>query len=104
MQVPSSAFGKVKNGQQLNVNLNSFPYMEFGVLKGTIHSISAVPLQTAAGVVYTVEVIFPESLKTSYKKELPLIQQMDGTGEIITEDMRLIEQFVRPVISLFKNR
>lgn len=104
MQVPSSGFGKVKNGQQVNVKLNSFPYMEFGVLKGTIHSISAVPLQTAAGVVYTVEVIFPESLKTSYKKELPLIQQMDGTGEIITEDMRLIEQFVRPVISLFKNR
>lgn len=104
MQVPSSGFGKVKQGQAVNVKLNGFPYMEFGVLKGTIRSISAVPVQTAAGVAYTVEVVFPGELTTTYKKELPLIQQMDGTGEIITEDMRLIEQFIRPVVSLFKNR
>ena len=63
-----------------------------------------MPVQTAAGVAYTVEVVFPGELTTTYKKELPLIQQMDGTGEIITEDMRLIEQFIRPVVSLFKNR
>lgn len=104
MQVPSSGFGKVEQGQAVNVKLNGFPYMEFGVLKGTIRSISAVPVQTAAGVTYTVEVVFPGELTTTYKKELPLIQQMDGTGEIITEDMRLIEQFIRPVVSLFKNR
>lgn len=104
MQVPSSGFGRVKQGQRVNVKLNGFPYMEFGVLKGTIRSISAVPVQTAAGVAYTVEVVFPGELTTTYRKELPLIQQMDGTGEIITEDMRLIEQFVRPVVSLFKNR
>lgn len=104
MQVPSSGFGKVEQGQAVNVKLNGFPYMEFGVLKGTIRSISAVPAQTAAGVAYTVEVVFPGELTTTYKKELPLIQQMDGTGEIITEDMRLIEQFIRPVVSLFKNR
>lgn len=104
MQVPSSGFGRVKQGQRVNVKLNGFPYMEFGVLKGTIRSISAVPVQTAAGVAYTVEVVFPGELTTTYKKELPLIQQMDGTGEIITEDMRLIEQFIRPVVSLFKNR
>lgn len=104
MQVPSSGFGKVEQGQRVNVKLNGFPYMEFGVLKGTIRSISAVPVQTAAGVAYIVEVVFPGELTTTYKKELPLIQQMDGTGEIITEDMRLIEQFIRPVVSLFKNR
>lgn len=104
MQVPSSGFGRVEQGQAVNVKLNGFPYMEFGVLKGTIRSISAVPAQTAAGVAYTVEVVFPGELTTTYKKELPLIQQMDGTGEIITEDMRLIEQFIRPVVSLFKNR
>ena len=104
MQVPSSGFGRVKQGQRVNVKLNGFPYMEFGVLKGTIRSISAVPVQTAAGVAYTVEVVFPGELTTTYKKELPLIQQMDGTGEIITEDTRLIEQFIRPVVSLFKNR
>ena len=33
-----------------------------------------------------------------------MIQRMDGTAEIVTEDMRLIERFIQPVVSLFKNR
>ena len=98
MEVPSAGFGKVETGQTVNVKLNGFPYMEYGVLKGTIRSISSVPasVQTATGttIAYTVEVVFPEGMRT----------QMDGTGEIITEDMRLIEQVIHPIVSLFKNR
>ena len=108
MQVPTAGFGKVKVGQTVNVKLNGYPYMEFGVLRGTIRSLSAVPeqvqTQQGASAVYIAEVVFPEGMRTSYKKELPMIQQMDGTGEIITEDMRLIERFIQPIVSLFKNR
>lgn len=108
MQVPTAGFGKVKVGQTVNVKLNGYPYMEFGVLRGTIRSLSAVPEQvpTQQGIsaAYIAEVVFPAGMQTSYKKELPMIQQMDGTGEIITEDMRLIERFIRPIVSLFKNR
>lgn len=108
MQMPTAGFGKVKVGQRVNVKLNGYPYMEYGVLRGTIRSLSAVPeqVQTPQGssIAYIAEVQFPAGMQTSYKKELQLIQQMDGTGEIITEDMRLIERFIRPVISLFKNR
>lgn len=108
MQVPTAGFGKVKTGQTVNVKLNGYPYMEFGVLKGTIRTISAVPeqVQTPQGATaaYIAEVVFPVGMQTSYKKELPLIQQMDGTGEIITEDLRLIERFIQPILSLFKNR
>lgn len=108
MQIPSAGFGKVKVGQTVNVKLNGFPYMEFGVLHGTIRSLSAVPEQTqtqnGTSVVYMAEVVFPNGMTTSYNKDLPMIQQMDGTAEIITEDMRLIERFVQPVVSLFKNR
>ena len=108
LQVPSSGFGKVEEGQTVNVRLNGFPYMEFGVLKGVVESIPAVPqtVTTAEGnsIAYTVEVSFPDSLVTTYGKELPMVQQMDGTAEIITRDRRLIGQFIDPVLSLFKNR
>ena len=108
LQVPSSGFGKVEEGQRVNVRLNGFPYMEFGVLKGVVESIPAVPqtVTTAEGnsIVYTVEVSFPDSLVTTYGKELPMVQQMDGTAEIITRDRRLIGQFIDPVLSLFRNR
>ena len=54
-------------------------------------------------IIYQAQLEFPNALTTTYKKELPMIQQMEGTAEIITEDMRLIEQFVQPIISLFRN-
>ena len=108
LQVPSSGFGKVEEGQTVNVRLNGFPYMEFGVLKGVVESIPAVPqtVATAEGnsIVYTVEVSFPDRLVDTYGKERPMVQQMDGTAEIITRDRRLIGQFIDPVLSLFKNR
>ncbi|MEG2614833.1 MAG: HlyD family efflux transporter periplasmic adaptor subunit [Alistipes sp.] len=105
MQVPTAGFGKVKTGQTVNVKLNGYPYMEFGVLKGTITSISAVPetVQTQSGtaIAYIAEVTFTNGMRTTYKKELPMIQQMDGTGEIITKDMRLIGRFFNPIQALF---
>ncbi len=108
LQIPSAGFGKVRTGQIVNVKLNGYPYMEFGVLRGKIRSLSAVPepVQTASGtvIVYLAEVAFPEGMMTTYKRELPMIQQMDGTAEVITDDMRLIERFIQPVVSLFKNR
>lgn len=78
--------------------------MEFGMLKGEVISISATPKNNEQGLLYyLVEVGFPNGLNTTYHKKLPLIQQMDGSGEIVTKDMRLIEQFIQPVKSLFKN-
>lgn len=104
MKVPTAGFGKVDQGQGVNVKLNGWPYMEYGVLKGIVHSISAVPDQANNMPVYIVELQFPGGMLTSYGKELPLIQKMDGEGEIITEDKRLIERFIDPIVSLFKNR
>ena len=83
---------------KVNVKLNGFPYMEFGILRGVVRTISAVPDGTQG---YIVTVAFPDALRTSYKKELPLIHGMDGTAEIITKEMRLIEHFIQPVRALY---
>lgn len=102
--IPSSGFGKVEVGQQVNVKLNGFPYMEYGLLKGRLISISSVPEmfdRTETG--YIGEVAFPQGMLSSYKNEFRFIQQMDGTAEIITKDTRLIERFVQPIESLFRN-
>ncbi|WP_273495563.1 HlyD family secretion protein [Rikenella microfusus] len=97
MTVPSTGFGKVRVGQQVNVQLNGFPRYEFGVLRGRIIRLSSVPDQEG----YIAEVDFPQGMQSSYKEQLDFIQQMDGVGEIITADMRLIEQFIQPVRALF---
>lgn len=104
LKVPSAGFGKVEIGQEVNIKLNGFPFMEYGILKGEISSISKVPVKTEDGLCYTVVVSLPKGLKSTYRKEFPFVQDMDGSAEIITEDMRLIEQLIRPIKSLFVNR
>lgn len=104
LKVPSTGFGKVEVGQKVNIKLNGFPFMEYGILKGKVESISRVPENTEKGLCYTVVVALPDGLESTYHKTFPFVQNMDGTAEIITEDMRLIEHFIRPIKSLFINR
>jgi len=104
LKVPSLGFGKVREGQEVNIKLNGFPYLEFGILKGIVKSISPVPENTGDGIAYTVDVTLLKGLESTYHKVFPFVQNMDGTAEIITEDMRLLERFTRPIRSLFVNR
>ena len=105
MKVSSIGFGKVALGQIVNVRLNGFPYMEYGILKGVVANVASVPERLQDGsVAYTVAVDFPDGLESTYHKEFPLIQQMDGYSEIIIEDQTLIEVFFNPLISLLRNR
>ena len=103
LKVPSLGFGKIEKGQTVNIKLSGFPYLEFGILRGKVEAISSVPELTESGLLYTIDVSLPNGLESTYHKTFPFVQNMDGSAEIVTEDMRLIEQFVRPIRSLFLN-
>lgn len=105
MLIPSSDLSKVKRGQRVNVRLKGWPYMEYGMLQGVVDAISVDLEQTVDGsLTYRVRFRFPDGLVTSYGEELPLIRRMDGAGEILTEDQRLIQRLMQPIISLFSRR
>ena len=97
--IPTSGFGKVEVGQKVNIKLAGFPYMQFGMLKGRIRSISLVP--EAKG--YVAEIELTGGMTSSYKENLKFIQQMDGTAEIVTKDFRLIYRFINPLRALLDN-
>lgn len=99
--LPVQGAGKVKVGQRVNVRINNFPDQEFGYLTGRVESISSVP--TAEGF-YVVEINFPEGMVTNYGRTLPITQQMIGSANIITDDLRLIERFFMPIKKLLKNQ
>ncbi|MCA0233334.1 MAG: HlyD family secretion protein [Bacteroidetes bacterium] len=89
MYVGQYNFGKVKKGQEVIVKLTGYPYQEFGTVRGRITSIATMPKDTA----YLIKVGFTEGLVTSTHQKLPFRNGMTATGEIITEDLRLIERF-----------
>ena len=97
--IPPSGFGKVEIGQRVNLKLSGFPYMEFGMLKGHIRSVSLVPEERG----YVAEIDLENGMNSSYRENLKFIQQMDGTAEIITKEMRLITRLINPLRALFDN-
>ncbi|MFH0841820.1 MAG: HlyD family efflux transporter periplasmic adaptor subunit [Bacteroidota bacterium] len=84
--------GKVKEGQMVNIKLSGYPYLEYGMVRGIVRSKSLVP----SGDAYVIEVILPDGLTTLYGKGLDFTQKMQGTAEIITEDLRLIQKIINP--------
>nr|NQU88864.1 HlyD family efflux transporter periplasmic adaptor subunit [Bacteroidota bacterium] len=98
--LPVIGAGKVKKGQVVNIKLHNYPYMEFGMLHGVVHSISSIPSEDF----YYVEVGFPDGMKTSYGIEITFSQQMQGTAEIITDDVRLLHRILQPLKSVLTER
>lgn len=103
LSLPAAGFGKIKIGQIVNVKLDNYPHMEFGMLKCKVKSISLVPLSTENGAIYTVEIELPNDLITNYDKKLSFSQEMTGSAEIITEDIRLLERILYPIKSIWRN-
>ena len=90
LKTPSQNLGKVKIGQTVNIKLQNYPDYEFGVLKGAVNKISETSNKDGF---YTIDISLPKKLITSYNKEIEFKQEMRGTAEIITEDLRLIQRF-----------
>jgi multidrug efflux pump subunit AcrA (membrane-fusion protein) len=88
-EMPLKGSGKVKVGQSVNIRLENYPFEEFGLLRGSVAAISLLPGEDK----YWVTIKLPKQLKTSQNKTLPFKQQLSGTTEIITEDLRLLERF-----------
>jgi multidrug resistance efflux pump len=90
LKTPAQNSGKIKISQKVNIKLENYPDAEFGILKGKVKNISLIPDKEG---LYFIDVELPEKLITSYNKEIDFKQEMRGTAEIITEDLRLIERF-----------
>jgi len=99
-QLPIERSGKVKIGQKVNIHFNNYPDNEYGMVIGYVNRISLIPTKDGK---YVVEIKFPKGLITTYGKKLPLSQEMTANAEIITDDLRLIEQFLQPIKKIFKN-
>lgn len=84
--------GKVIPGQLVNIKLSGYPYLEYGMVRGIVKSKSLVP----SGDAYIIEIDLPDGLSTLYGVKLDFTQNMQGTAEIITQNIRLLQKIVNP--------
>ncbi|PIE86820.1 MAG: HlyD family secretion protein [Bacteroidetes bacterium] len=91
--------GKIKVGQKVNVRLVNYPAREFGILVGEVRSISLTPDHEGN---ILIDVSFPNGIQTSYDEKIEFQQEMTGSADIVTEDLRLIERFFHHFSEMFE--
>ena len=92
-------FGKIKKGQLVNIALSSYQRNEFGILKGVIENIPAVPYKDTA---FLIKVQLSNGLLTNYNKPIQFSNSLTGTAEIITADVSLADRLLYQWRGLFK--
>lgn len=98
-KAPAQNSGKIKTGQKVNIRLANYPDREFGIIEGTIKNISLTPDKEGN---ILIDVSLPNGLQTSYKKKITFQQEMSGTADIVTNDLRLMERLLYQFRDIFK--
>lgn len=97
--LPSAGVGKVKQGQRVNIMLDSYPYLEFGYLRGTVSALSSVSNRD----VYVATISLPQGVHTTAGRDLNFNGELSGQAEIITDDISLAVRIIQPLRYLFQH-
>ena len=85
--------GKVGELQNVLIKLSSYPYQEFGKIRGKVRYKADI----AKDNLVALEIELTNGLTTTNGKEIPQEQQLTGIAEIITEEKRLLQRIYEKV-------
>jgi HlyD family secretion protein len=98
--IPFDGAGKVKVGQRVNIKLNGYSYLEFGMIEGAVQSISSGYTENG----FPALASLPKGAITNYGLEIQLERELQGIAEITTEDLSLLQRLFSPLKHLYKSR
>lgn len=101
MTIPQDNMGKVKEGQPVLIKLKSYPFEEYGMIKGKINYIAEVPYKDS---VFISKVDFKVGKPVNVKRPIHLKQGMMADAEIITEDATIFQRITRSVFKIIANK
>lgn len=99
MSIPQYNMGKVRVGQEVLVKMKSFPYEEYGLIRGRIMYIADVPYRDS---VFISKVDLTQQAFSELKKPLTLKNGMIADAEIITEDATLLKRLLRSIDKILR--
>lgn len=86
--------GEITPGTRVMVFTDVYPEAEYGFLEGKVKSIHSIP--DASGY-YNIDIEFPDGLLTSRGIRLSDRLQLNGQGEVVLREQRLIEVLIKPI-------
>lgn len=101
--LPTAEAGLVQPGMQVQIKLDAFPYQEYGLLSGTVTSIAPdTEIDERLGAVYRVKVSLERSSVMHRQQRIPLKAGQTGRAEIVVQQRRIIDIFLKPIRQLQK--
>ena len=101
MTISQNNMGKVKEGQEVLVKLRSYPFEEYGMIRGRIKYIADVPYKDS---VFISKVDFTIKNSSDLKKPIHLKQGMLADAEIITQDATILQRLTRSFFKIIGNK
>jgi len=99
LHLPQNNLGKIKIGQKVLIKLRSFPYEEFGILRGRITYIADLPFKDSSFIA-KVDFDVPQISKNHL---FPYLKSgMIGDAEVITEDLSIFNRLTQNIIKMAK--
>jgi len=103
-KIDERAFGRISSGNRVNIELQSYPSKEFGVITSSIKDLSLIPSTDPEGNnFYTADIPLQTPLQTTYKEKIPFKPNQTGIAKIITEDRSIAARIFEQFLDLFKN-
>lgn len=94
--LPINGSAKVGIGQNVNIKLDNYPYLEYGMLKGKVTNISSSPKQGF----YRCDISLTNGLNSNFGKKISFKQGIQGNADIITNQSRILSKIFRSFLSL----
>ncbi|RAJ32888.1 HlyD family secretion protein [Pedobacter cryoconitis] len=101
IQIPQNNMGKIRIGQRTLIKMHSYPYEQFGMIRGNINYISDVAFKDS---VFIAKVGFKTFENKDSRHKIALKNGMLGNAEIITEESSLLQRFYRNIIKELNGR
>jgi multidrug efflux pump subunit AcrA (membrane-fusion protein) len=101
MAISQNNMGKVKEGQQVLVKLKSYPFEEYGMIRGKIRYIADVPYKDS---IFMSRVDFKIKNSSDLKRPIHLKQGMMADAEIVTQNATILQRLSRSFFKIISNK
>ncbi|KQS36812.1 HlyD family secretion protein [Pedobacter sp. Leaf194] len=97
IQIPQYSMGKINKGEKTLIKMKSYPYEQYGMIRGHIDYISEVAYKDS---VFLAKVYFEEFENKDKSRKIILKNGMHADAEIITDNSSLLRRFYRNLLKV----
>ncbi|QNK63086.1 HlyD family efflux transporter periplasmic adaptor subunit [Pedobacter sp. PAMC26386] len=101
VQIPQNNMGKIRLGQRTLIKMQSYPYEQYGMIRGKISYISEVAFKDS---VFMAKIDFQSFENKDKIHKIVLKNGMLASTEIITQESSLLQRFYLNIVKVLNNK